>query len=513
MESCVIQVTAAARRHGNLNIAPCGRGFFPEDTIGGSTRAESGTPVTIMAEGMPIPVKTDIPRERKTGKPRWLFRDRAWVKDFVRSHSLAPGDLLRLERVAERVYRLRIQDRSPRRLQPTFLEFFAGIGLVRLGLEKGGWQLLYANDIDPQKREMYEAHFGDADAHFELGDIHKVDTFGIPSATLATASFPCTDLSLAGGRKGLNGGQSSSFFGFIRVLKEMERRRPPLVLLENVTAFLTSHRGNDFRQAMLELNELGYSVDPFILDAKWFVPQSRARLFVAASMLAQEGDNGDAAQAAPCRTRPPAIVEFIASHPEIRWSLREIPPPPLCSRLSLPAILDDLDDDAPEWWSKERKEYLFNQMSARHQAVAKAWMAQEDWCYGTIFRRVRRQPAGQKRSMAELRSDGLAGCLRTPKGGSGRQILFKAGFGTYAARLLTPRECARLMGADDFTIKADLNQALFGFGDAVCVPAITWIAKNYLDPLVAATNQSGMLRDREYGKCRCANKKELSLLV
>ena len=83
--------------------------------------------------------------------------------------------------------------------------------------------------------------------------------------------------------------------------------------------------------------------------------------------------------------------------------------------------------------------------------------------------------------MAELRVDGIAGCLRTPRGGSGRQILVKAGFGEFHARLLTPRECARLMGAGDFKISFSLNQALFGFGDAVCVPVIEWIAKHYLN--------------------------------
>jgi DNA (cytosine-5)-methyltransferase 1 len=73
--------------------------------------------------------------------------------------------------------------------------------------------------------------------------------------------------------------------------------------------------------------------------------------------------------------------------------------------------------------------------------------------------------------------------LRTPRGGSGRQILFKAGKGKCFARLLTPRECARLMGADDYVIQAPSNQALFGFGDAVCVPVISWIARNYLNPM------------------------------
>jgi len=87
--------------------------------------------------------------------------------------------------------------------------------------------------------------------------------------------------------------------------------------------------------------------------------------------------------------------------------------------------------------------------------------------------------------MAELRVDGVAGCLRTPRGGSGRQILFKAGKGEYRVRLLTARECARLQGVnDDYKINVPLNQALFGFGDAVCVPVLEWIAENYLLPCI-----------------------------
>ena len=132
-----------------------------------------------------------------------------------------------------------------------------------------------------------------------------------------------------------------------------------------------------------------------------------------------------------------------------------------------------------DWWNPERAQYLLHQMSPRHRAVADQMIAGSRWSYGTVFRRIR-----NSRSMAELRTDGIAGCLRTPRGGSGRQILFKAGKGSYFARLLTPLECARLMGADDYRISGSLNQALFGFGDAVCVPVIEWIAENYLNPVI-----------------------------
>lgn len=379
--------------------------------------------------------------------------------------------------------------------QMTVAEFFAGIGLMRIGLERQGWQVSFANDIDEQKCSIYRDHFPDADMHLLQGDIHKIDTAVVPTVTLATASFPCNDLSLAGARKGLAGNQSSAFWGFVRILEQMEDRRPPLVLLENVTGFLTSHGGSDFRDALKTLNNLGYSVDAFILDAARFVPQSRQRLFVVGSL--EEPMPMDSVkeqfQFFQSDARPRGLAEFILAHDEIRWNIRPLPSQPEL-KLTLADILEELPESSSYWWNKGRAEYLLEQMSPRHREIAEKMINVSDITYGTVFRRVR-----NGKSMAELRTDGIAGCLRTPRGGSGRQILFKAGKGKYAVRLLTPRECARLMGADDFTINAPLNQALFGFGDAVCVPVIEWIAVNYLNPLVNELMRGRLLYPIEEG--------------
>ncbi|MGO8822253.1 MAG: DNA cytosine methyltransferase, partial [Desulfomonilaceae bacterium] len=130
--------------------------------------------------------------------------------------------------------------------------------------------------------------------------------------------------------------------------------------------------------------------------------------------------------------------------------------------------------------SHDRTEYLLNQMNPRHRNLIEEMISRPDWSYGTVFRRMR-----NGKSMAELRIDGIAGCLRTPRGGSARQILVKAGYGKFAVRLLTPLECARLMGAGDYNLAVNASSALFGFGDAVCVPVIEWIAMQRLNPLVA----------------------------
>jgi DNA (cytosine-5)-methyltransferase 1 len=319
---------------------------------------------------------------------------------------------------------------------------------------------------------MYAAHFNHGCDEFLIEDIHKLKPEVVPVTALATASFPCNDLSLAGARKGLNGKQSSAFWGFVSILREMGVRKPPILLIENVLGFLSSHNGNDFRDALIALNDLGYSVDPFIMNAAWFVPQSRQRLFIVATLGVDI--NVDAPESP---LRPEALRKFIVSHPEIRWNLSVLPVPE-DRHPKLTDILENLPDNASEWWSKERADYFLNQMSERHRQIAEAMIHRNCYSYATAFRRVR-----NGKSMAEIRVDGLAGCLRTPRGGSGRQILFKAGFGKFAVRLLTPQECASLMGADDFTITGTLNQALFGFGDAVCVPAIQWIAETYLNPL------------------------------
>jgi DNA (cytosine-5)-methyltransferase 1 len=360
----------------------------------------------------------------------------------------------------------------------TVAEFFAGIGLMRIGLENAGWRIALANDIDHDKWQMYKDHFGDT-GEFLVDDIHNLKTPQIPTVSLATASFPCNDLSLAGARHGLAGAQSSAFWGFIDILKGMkrERRQPPIVLLENVPGFLSSHDGRDFEDALLALNDLGYAVDTFIIDAARFVPQSRQRLFVIGLKTRQVATFNETPGFYETDTRPSALASFILLHPDINWRIRKLPPLPISTK-RLDDILENLSPNSVMWWSRDRCEYLLKQMSLKHRTQADEMIHSHRTTYGTVFRRVR-----NGKSMAELRTDGIAGCLRTPRGGSGRQILFAAGKGRFSARLLTPRECARLMGADNFVLKVPLNQALFGFGDAVCVPVIEWLANNYLNPV------------------------------
>jgi len=242
----------------------------------------------------------------------------------------------------------------------TFAEFFAGIGLMRIGLERAGWRIAFANDIDEDKWQMYRDHFGDT-GEFVVRDVHELRSSEVPSIGLATASFPCNDLSLAGARHGLAGAQSSAFWGFIDILKVMKRehRLPPLVLLENVTGFLSSHGGRDFEDALLALNDLGYAVDAFIIDAARFVPQSRQRLFVVGVETRDVSPFNETPGFYESEARPAALASFILLHPDINWRIRVLPPFPIrTSRLE--NIIEDLPPNHYMWWNRERCEYLLN---------------------------------------------------------------------------------------------------------------------------------------------------------
>ena len=474
----LLRVTAGNLRHSHVYVNGH-YDFFPPDCIGGARRSPDSPSIDIHLDGLDETVRTDIGRDAKTGKPRGFFRVRGWVRQFFEHHAVKAGTLLALERLSERTYRLSVEP-SELALPLECVEFFAGIGLVRLALEHQGWRVVYANDIDPKKAEIYQ-HNWPNDDHLDVSDIHTLKADEMPNCTLFTASFPCNDLSIAGRWEGLHGKESSAFWGLVNIIRDMGPHRPPLVMLENVVGFLMSHGGRDFEKALLALNELGYTVDAIILNAVHWVPQSRPRLFVIAK---RDEGREERSYALMSDVRPKPLFDFITNHSNIRWNLRDLPPlPPVCSRLA--DIIEDLPDDDSHWWNNERTEYFMNQMSVKHREQANEMIAGKMFSYATAFRRVR-----YGRSMAELRTDGIAGCLRTPRGGSGRQILFKAGRGKYQVRLLTARECARLQGvSDSYIIDVPQNQALFGFGDAVCVPAVEWIAQHYLTP-VASTIES-----------------------
>lgn len=361
----------------------------------------------------------------------------------------------------------------------TCAEYFAGIGLVRLGLELGGWKVLFANDWAHTKFEMYSAHFQDNSNHYRVQDIFSVCHTDIPSTLLATASFPCIDLSLAGNLKGISGQHSSAFWGFTHIL-ENQAQRPSLVMLENVAGWLTSNNGQDFRLTIQELNRLGYSCDVYAIDAAYFVPQSRPRIFVIGVQAAPVNLNTSTFTSRSASLKNQALEKAIAANHDLLWNFIKVPPLPNRVTTNVSDIVEDISDNDPRWWSQDEVQRHLAMMSLVNLDYLNSFQDLSNYTYCTMYRRIRN---GQQR--AELRKDGIAGCLRTATGGSSKQMLVKVGRGAIKMRVMTPREYARLQGVPDrYPLPSRTNQALTGFGDAVCVPVITWIAENILSSFV-----------------------------
>jgi len=368
-----------------------------------------------------------------------------------------------------------------------FVELFAGIGLFRRGLEAapGNWRCLLANDIDAHKCTIYRAQYGACDLVQE--DIARINADRIPGhPDLLTGSFPCQDLSLAGNRLGLTGersGQAQHFFRLVRELQQQDRA-PHTLVLENVLGLLTSHHGADMRRLLEAMNALGYAVDLLLLDAVYWLPHSRPRVFVVGRQV--EG-NPMTMLPEDHLARPPLVLRTLQMNRDLQWAFMDLPPLPVARLLTLQACIDF---EAETWFpaATQVRElgYIANgpHSLARLRSAQLASLTDGHTRYLTGYRRMRREVTN-----LELRGDGVAGCLRTVTGGSSRQILIRVTGEGVNLRFMTPREYALLMGVDPAQWRwADLPvyRHLTGFGDAVAVPVVTWLAQSLLVQQAAA---------------------------
>jgi DNA (cytosine-5)-methyltransferase 1 len=365
-------------------------------------------------------------------------------------------------------------------------EFFAGGGMARIGLGSA-WKCTFANDICEKKASAYRSFFGPS-PELRVTDVGKLRTKDLPGAPdLVWASFPCQDLSLAGNGAGLNGERSGTFRPFWQLVSGMvgEGRAPRLVVLENVTGALTSHAGSDFASIVQALVKAGYRVGALVINAAYFLPQSRPRLFVV-------GLNGQApipsklmsiAPSEPWHTN--SLIKAYEKLPNqlvqnwVWWAL----PTPKASIPTLASLIEDRPTGI-EWNSEEETRRLLRLMTAIHRKKVGNALRVESHHVGTIYRRTRPDKNGVMAQRAEVRFDGISGCLRTPVGGSSRQTIIIVENGRVRTRLLSTREAARLMGVpDSYPLPSGYNDAYHLFGDGVAVPVVTWLENHLLWPL------------------------------
>lgn len=371
------------------------------------------------------------------------------------------------------------------RLHPYgFYEFFCGGGMARLGLGPR-WRCLFANDFDGKKAAAYRRHFAPA-PELHVGDVRAVSPAMLPGrAALAWASFPCQDLSLAGAGAGLAGERSGTFWAFWRLMRTLreEGRCPAVVALENVAGLVTANGGRDLTALLTAMAEAGYRPGAMVVDAAYFTPQSRPRLFIVAAAEGVAIPDAVIARVASPAWHPPSLQRVVEGLPaEVRaaWRWWRLPTPE-----GAPPHFGDIVERDPAgvtWHTEAETRRLLDMMTLSHRAKVLTAQRSGMRTAGTLYKRTR---GGVQR--AEVRFDGLSGCLRTPSGGSSRQIVIVVEGARIRTRLISPRETARLMGMpEDYELPERYNDAYHLTGDGVAVPVVSWIERHLLRPLAAA---------------------------
>ena len=376
---------------------------------------------------------------------------------------------------------------SPARMnnRRTFYEFFAGGGMVRAGLGEM-WECLFANDIDPKKRASYETNWGAK--YLVPGSVGNLTTAELPDrADLAWASFPCQDLSLAGDYIGLKGERSGTFWLFWRLMKalEKEERSPTLIVLENVCGALTSHAGRDFVAIGAALADGGYHFGALVINAVHFVPQSRPRLFIVAVRKDRAIPEALTMTEPSPSWHPANLIDAYKKLPQalrktwLWWRLASPPRRKNC--------FADLIEDEPqgvEWHTPDQTQHLLSLMSPINRKKVEQAKRMQKRMVGGVYKRTRVDEGGNRAQRAEIRFDDVAGCLRTPVGGSSRQAIMVVEGCRIRSRLLSPRETARLMGLPEtYKLPENYNEAYHLTGDGVVVPVVRHLTEHLLEPM------------------------------
>jgi DNA (cytosine-5)-methyltransferase 1 len=372
------------------------------------------------------------------------------------------------------------------KFEPTFYEFFAGGGMARAGLGPS-WNCLFANDFDHKKSAIYRANWGDGE--MKTADVKSLKPSDLPGqADLVWGSFPCQDLSLAGGGAGLKGERSGTFYPFWHLMKGLikDGRAPKLIVLENVCGTLTSHGGKDFAAICDTFVQAGYRYGAMVIDAALFVPQSRPRLFVI-------GVHEDIpVPASICADDPNKLwhtrtlrtaVEGLSAKAKRKWIWWSLPVPDK-RNIGFSDLVEE-NPDSVTWRSAAETKQLLAMMSDVNLAKVEAAKKAGRPMVGTIYKRTRHDEDGIKVQRAEIRFDDISGCLRTPAGGSSRQLILVVNGKNVRSRLISSRETARLMGLpDEYILPKNYNEAYHLTGDGVAVPVVRHLAAHLFEPIL-----------------------------
>ncbi len=359
--------------------------------------------------------------------------------------------------------------------------------MARAGLGPG-WTCLFANDFDHKKGMAYQANWG-TKGELTVCDIRQLTASKLPGiADLLWGSFPCQDLSLAGVGAGLRGERSGTFYAFWDLVRGLiaDDRAPRLIVLENVCGTLTAHGGKDFEAICKTFTDAGYRCGALVINADLFLPQSRPRLFVVG---VHSDVKIDPALIAPGPIEPfhsrglRNAVERLPAQMQKAMLWWNVPTPERRSTTFASMI-----EEAPAsvaWHTPAETRQLLSLMSPINIAKVNAAKRAGHRVVGAVYKRTRVDELGEKVQRAEVRFDDVSGCLRTPTGGSSRQVILVVDGPKIRSRLISARETARLMGLDEsYKLPSNYNEAYHLTGDGVAVPVVRHLAHHVLGPLM-----------------------------
>lgn len=314
------------------------------------------------------------------------------------------------------------------------LDLFAGIGGIRMGFEKAGFETIFANDFDPYCKPTYDLNA--KNAPLTVGDIQEIKSAQLPEFDVLLGGFPCQPFSIAGYRRGfLDTGRGELFFTIIRILRD---KKPQALLLENVKNLKTHDGGRTFNIISEALLDLGYHIKVQILNSMKYgnVPQNRERVYIAGFLSKEAHD----------------AFEF--------------PKPTLLTK-QISDILEESVDDKYYY----TKSALYPQIKDEIKKT------------NTVYQ--------WRRVYVRENKNGVSPTLTANMGMGGHNVpLIKDKKGI---RKLTPRECARLQGfPDSYKLPKDLADSRLykQFGNSVTVSVVERVAKQMKKALELSTHVS-----------------------
>ncbi len=156
-----------------------------------------------------------------------------------------------------------------------FMDYCAGIGAGRIGLERNGLTCVGFSEIDRQAEKTYRKFFGEGETNY--GDLMKIDTSKLPDFDMMIAGFPCQTFSVIGQRKGMQDERGQIIYGLIKIMLDKNLK---YFILENVKGLTNHDNGNSLKVILSELDKAGYKVFYQVLNSvDYGVPQMRERIY------------------------------------------------------------------------------------------------------------------------------------------------------------------------------------------------------------------------------------------